>query len=238
MGSTHPETFTSIAGVGDLDVTCRSIHGRNRRFGREIVEKGILAPFRDSTTSSPHLRVGLSARGSRRLQTRRGHRGRAQAGPADHGRRTTASWTGAPSPCSSSRSTWRTWGRALVVVRARARPLPKVSPSRSLVQRIALLLVATVRLREAPPRPLDRAPPPALRLPVRAFLPGAEEGRLLGQLAPTGVAAGVELAGLERRAHRASGLALMAAIAELAQRGQLLDFGEGPNVPASSSAQS
>ncbi|HTX74166.1 MAG TPA: NAD(P)H-dependent glycerol-3-phosphate dehydrogenase, partial [Rectinemataceae bacterium] len=42
LGATHPETFTSIAGVGDLDVTCRSIHGRNRRFGREIVEKGIL----------------------------------------------------------------------------------------------------------------------------------------------------------------------------------------------------
>jgi glycerol-3-phosphate dehydrogenase (NAD(P)+) len=47
LGATHPETFTSIAGVGDLDVTCRSIHGRNRRFGREIVEKGILQPFRD-----------------------------------------------------------------------------------------------------------------------------------------------------------------------------------------------
>jgi glycerol-3-phosphate dehydrogenase (NAD(P)+) len=47
LGATHPETFTSIAGVGDLDVTCRSIHGRNRRFGREIVEKGVLAPFRD-----------------------------------------------------------------------------------------------------------------------------------------------------------------------------------------------
>jgi glycerol-3-phosphate dehydrogenase (NAD(P)+) len=47
LGATHPETFTSIAGVGDLDVTCRSIHGRNRRFGREIVEKRILAPFRD-----------------------------------------------------------------------------------------------------------------------------------------------------------------------------------------------
>ncbi|KGE71258.1 NAD(P)H-dependent glycerol-3-phosphate dehydrogenase [Spirochaeta lutea] len=45
MGSTHPETFTSIAGVGDLDVTCRSIHGRNRRFGREIVLKHILEPF-------------------------------------------------------------------------------------------------------------------------------------------------------------------------------------------------
>ena len=47
LGATHPETFTSIAGVGDLDVTCRSVHGRNRRFGREIVEKGILSPFRD-----------------------------------------------------------------------------------------------------------------------------------------------------------------------------------------------
>jgi glycerol-3-phosphate dehydrogenase (NAD(P)+) len=39
LGATHPETFTSIAGVGDLDVTCRSPYGRNRRFGREIVLK-------------------------------------------------------------------------------------------------------------------------------------------------------------------------------------------------------
>ncbi len=45
MGATHPETFTSIAGVGDLDVTCRSQYGRNRRFGQEIVTKDILAPF-------------------------------------------------------------------------------------------------------------------------------------------------------------------------------------------------
>lgn len=45
MGATHPETFTSISGVGDLDVTCRSIFGRNRRFGREIIEKDILKPF-------------------------------------------------------------------------------------------------------------------------------------------------------------------------------------------------
>lgn len=45
MGATHPETFTSIAGVGDLDVTCRSAFGRNRRFGREIIEKDILAGF-------------------------------------------------------------------------------------------------------------------------------------------------------------------------------------------------
>jgi glycerol-3-phosphate dehydrogenase (NAD(P)+) len=47
MGATHPETFTSISGIGDLDVTCRSIFGRNRRFGREIIEKKLLAPFRD-----------------------------------------------------------------------------------------------------------------------------------------------------------------------------------------------
>jgi glycerol-3-phosphate dehydrogenase (NAD(P)+) len=45
MGATHAETFTSIAGVGDLDVTCRSVFGRNRRFGREIIEKNILKPF-------------------------------------------------------------------------------------------------------------------------------------------------------------------------------------------------
>jgi len=45
LGATHPETFTSISGVGDLDVTCRSVFGRNRRFGREIIEKNILASF-------------------------------------------------------------------------------------------------------------------------------------------------------------------------------------------------
>jgi len=45
MGATHPETFTSIAGVGDLDVTCRSQFGRNRRFGREIILGNALEPF-------------------------------------------------------------------------------------------------------------------------------------------------------------------------------------------------
>ena len=45
MGATHPETFTSIAGVGDLDVTCRSVHGRNRKFGREIVLRGLLSRY-------------------------------------------------------------------------------------------------------------------------------------------------------------------------------------------------
>jgi len=45
LGATHAETFTSIAGIGDLDVTCRSIFGRNRRFGREIIEKNIISPF-------------------------------------------------------------------------------------------------------------------------------------------------------------------------------------------------
>lgn len=47
MGATHSETFTSIAGIGDLDVTCRSIHGRNRRFGREIIEKNILSNYKN-----------------------------------------------------------------------------------------------------------------------------------------------------------------------------------------------
>jgi len=55
MGSTHPETFTSIAGVGDLDVTCRSIHGRNRRFGREIVLKKILTPYTSIEDVIDHL---------------------------------------------------------------------------------------------------------------------------------------------------------------------------------------
>ena len=45
LGATHAETFTSISGVGDLDVTCRSVFGRNRRFGREIIEKNILSSF-------------------------------------------------------------------------------------------------------------------------------------------------------------------------------------------------
>ena len=45
LGATHPETFTSISGIGDLDVTCRSVLGRNRRFGREIIEKNILVSY-------------------------------------------------------------------------------------------------------------------------------------------------------------------------------------------------
>ena len=48
LGATHPETFTSLAGVGDLDVTCRSVHGRNRRLGREIVEKDALKRFKNA----------------------------------------------------------------------------------------------------------------------------------------------------------------------------------------------
>ena len=47
MGATHPETFTSISGVGDLDVTCRSVFGRNRRFGRDIIEKEMLQRFKN-----------------------------------------------------------------------------------------------------------------------------------------------------------------------------------------------
>lgn len=47
MGATHAETFTSIAGVGDLDVTCRSPYGRNRKFGREIILNNSLKDFKN-----------------------------------------------------------------------------------------------------------------------------------------------------------------------------------------------
>ncbi len=57
LGASHPETFTSIAGVGDLDVTCRSIHGRNRRFGRDIIEKNILDQFKNSDDLVERIRL-------------------------------------------------------------------------------------------------------------------------------------------------------------------------------------
>lgn len=47
MGATHPETFTSIAGVGDLEVTCRSKYGRNRRFGQDMIKTDMLDKFTD-----------------------------------------------------------------------------------------------------------------------------------------------------------------------------------------------
>lgn len=45
LGATHPETFTSLSGVGDLDVTCRSKFGRNQRFGHDIIDNDILEKF-------------------------------------------------------------------------------------------------------------------------------------------------------------------------------------------------
>lgn len=47
MGATHAATFTSISGVGDLDVTCKSKFGRNRRFGQDIIKNGMLDQFKD-----------------------------------------------------------------------------------------------------------------------------------------------------------------------------------------------
>jgi len=55
LGATHQETFTSISGIGDLDVTCRSIHGRNRRFGKEIIEKNILKPYKNIDDILSHI---------------------------------------------------------------------------------------------------------------------------------------------------------------------------------------
>jgi len=47
MGATHAETFTSISGVGDLDVTCKSKYGRNRRFGQDIIKTNMLEKFKN-----------------------------------------------------------------------------------------------------------------------------------------------------------------------------------------------
>ena len=64
MGATHAETFTSIAGVGDLDVTCKSRFGRNRRFGQDIINKNILAQFTDIDDIITHIdRIGYLPEG-------------------------------------------------------------------------------------------------------------------------------------------------------------------------------
>ena len=55
IGATHAETFSSIAGVGDLDVTCRSQWGRNRRFGREVVLKKIIDKYKNIDELIEHL---------------------------------------------------------------------------------------------------------------------------------------------------------------------------------------
>ncbi|MBP5436810.1 MAG: NAD(P)H-dependent glycerol-3-phosphate dehydrogenase [Treponema sp.] len=47
LGATHPQTFTSISGVGDLDVTCKSKYGRNRKFGQDIIQTDMLNRFTD-----------------------------------------------------------------------------------------------------------------------------------------------------------------------------------------------
>ncbi|MBQ5498566.1 MAG: glycerol-3-phosphate dehydrogenase, partial [Treponema sp.] len=41
------QTFTSISGVGDLDVTCKSKYGRNRKFGQDIIQTDMLDRFAD-----------------------------------------------------------------------------------------------------------------------------------------------------------------------------------------------
>ena len=47
--------LTSISGVGDLDVTCRSKFGRNRRFGHDIINTDILTKFKDLDDLIAHI---------------------------------------------------------------------------------------------------------------------------------------------------------------------------------------
>lgn len=64
LGATHAETFTSIAGVGDLDVTCRSKFGRNRKLGIQIVKENILEKFSNIEDILSHSeRLGYIAEG-------------------------------------------------------------------------------------------------------------------------------------------------------------------------------
>ncbi|MFW5704405.1 MAG: NAD(P)H-dependent glycerol-3-phosphate dehydrogenase [Nanoarchaeota archaeon] len=42
FGEVKASTFLGLTGAGDLLVTCSSIHGRNRRFGLDLIEKKLL----------------------------------------------------------------------------------------------------------------------------------------------------------------------------------------------------
>jgi glycerol-3-phosphate dehydrogenase (NAD(P)+) len=65
MGATHAETFASIAGVGDLEVTCRSRYGRNRRLGREIIMTRLLDRFQNIDDLIDHINdLGYLAEGA------------------------------------------------------------------------------------------------------------------------------------------------------------------------------
>jgi len=55
MGATHAETFTSISGVGDLDVSCKSKWGRNRRFGHEIIQTDLLSKIKNLDDLIEHI---------------------------------------------------------------------------------------------------------------------------------------------------------------------------------------
>jgi glycerol-3-phosphate dehydrogenase (NAD(P)+) len=50
-----PETFTGLAGVGDLITTCFSPHGRNRRVGERLAAGATLA----DVTAGPQVAEGV-----------------------------------------------------------------------------------------------------------------------------------------------------------------------------------
>lgn len=64
LGASHSQTFTSIAAIGDLDVTCRSVYGRNRRFGREIIHDRKIASYASLADILQHIdRIGYLPEG-------------------------------------------------------------------------------------------------------------------------------------------------------------------------------
>lgn len=68
MGATHAETFTSISGVGDLDVTCKSKYGRNRRFGQDIIKTDMLDRFKNLDDLIANVKGRLPSRRCNCLQ--------------------------------------------------------------------------------------------------------------------------------------------------------------------------
>ena len=84
----RPETFSGLAGMGDLIVTCWSRHGRNRRAG-ELIAQGAspeeaaaeIGQIVEGLTTAPVLRDALAPTRRRAADNRGRLRGTLRAGP-------------------------------------------------------------------------------------------------------------------------------------------------------------